>query len=216
MAFSLEQSRLDWARKEKYRYAKWRLYVRTRKAGDAKRTAEYKLWQEAVKWRKKREAQLATLPITRVDHDGDLFIMEAEGVIPYVYNDSQGHATVGVGHLLHLGNYTAADARKWGTIGHQKYTKSEFVAFFQKDIEPYEKAVVKAFTGTKLKITQKMFNAAVSMCFNIGIGGLLSSTFAREVRAGNKRAAADAMLKWNKPPEIIGRRQKEHALFLHG
>jgi lysozyme len=59
-----------------------------------------------------------------------------------------------------------------------------------------------------------MFDACVSLAFNIGADGFARSTVAREIRAGNKRAAADAFLNWSHPSELRDRRRRERSLFL--
>lgn len=67
--------------------------------------------------------------------------------------------------------------------------------------------------------------AAVSLTFNIGVGGFCGSTTARRFRAGDWRGGCDAMLRWNKA-RVRGRlvavrgltlrRQRERAICLTG
>jgi GH24 family phage-related lysozyme (muramidase) len=45
-------------------------------------------------------------------------------------------------------------------------------------------------------------------------GGLGGSTALRHFNAGDVEAAADAILLWDKPPEIKARRRGEHQQFL--
>ena len=72
-------------------------------------------------------------------------------------------------------------------------------------------------------ITQAMFDALVSLAYNIGTRGLASSGVARHIKARNKQKAGDAFLAWNKGrvngklTELRGltrRRQAERQLFL--
>lgn len=72
-------------------------------------------------------------------------------------------------------------------------------------------------------ITQFMFDALVSLAYNIGTRGLASSGVARHIKARNKQKAGDAFLAWNKGrvngklTELRGltrRRQAERELFL--
>jgi GH24 family phage-related lysozyme (muramidase) len=210
-------SRLLWLRREKYRYLRWQRFVRTRPQGHPLRAKWFGLYQAAATARRHRDVQISRLPITHLDEDGVTFIVGEEGNLPYVYNDSQGHATVGVGHLIHYGNYTPADAQRWGTRAHPKYTPAEFLAFFRVDAHSYEKAVVKVWAKAPRQPTRNQFNADVSLAFNIGTGGFTSSTHARLIRSGAPAVeAAKSMLAWNQPPEIRGRRQCEHDLYLKG
>lgn len=73
------------------------------------------------------------------------------------------------------------------------------------------------------EITQNMFDALISLVYNIGVMGLKASSIYRNIKAGRYSAAADSFLLYNKGRinghlEVIGglvaRRHKERALFL--
>lgn len=73
------------------------------------------------------------------------------------------------------------------------------------------------------KLTQNMFDALISLVYNIGIQGLKGSSVYRNIKAGNYAAAADSFLPWNKvrkngkleiEPGLVTRRHKERTLFL--
>lgn len=204
-----------WKTREAYRYRRWRYYVRSRPQGDAKRAAWHAKFAEAVHQVRRLEHELANQSITHLDQAGIDFICAKEGVIPYAYNDSQGHCTYGVGHLIRMPNCTPADYKKYGSHQHPG-TQAEAITFFKRDVRQYEAAVRTVMAHSRVPFNQHMFNALVSFCLNIGIAGLLSSTTAHELALGRKNAAANAMLRWNKPPEILGRRYTEFHLFLQG
>jgi lysozyme len=65
-------------------------------------------------------------------------------------------------------------------------------------------------------MSQNEYDAFVSICFNIGQGGLGTSTFAERFNAGDKEGCAGAILWWDTPSEIIPRRQGEQVQFLCG
>lgn len=138
-------------------------------------------------------------------------LIREEGSVPYAYNDPAGHATFGVGHLIHHGPVTVADQRKWGTRSHPK--TSLVMPTLRKDIRKYEDAVRKA---VRRGLSQHEFDALVSLCFNIGTGGFASSTVVRRLNAGDKRGAADAILMWDNPSMLRPRRERERRLFLTG
>jgi GH24 family phage-related lysozyme (muramidase) len=54
----------------------------------------------------------------------------------------------------------------------------------------------------------------VSLVFNIGTPRFRKSTVARLLKTGDFTNVPRAMLMWNKPPKIIGRRQGEVRQFL--
>lgn len=140
------------------------------------------------------------------------FILSEEGFVPYAYNDPAGHATFGVGHLIHLGNVTAADRANWGTRANPK-SRDFVLGVFRDDLQKYVKAVNAA---VKVDKSQKMEDAMVSLAFNIGTGGFASSSVVKRLNAGNRQGAADAFMLWDKPSILRPRRARERALFLGG
>lgn len=73
------------------------------------------------------------------------------------------------------------------------------------------------------KLSQNAFDALVSIAYNIGINALKKSSIYRHIKAGDKQAAADAFLAWNKArvggrltvlSGLSKRRLAERALFL--
>jgi lysozyme len=206
-----------WQALKERRYRLWRSRVRRMKKGDPRRAQAYRSYQHAAEMVRSRKTAISRLAITSCDQDGVDFIIEEEGIRPWPYLDTRGFATVFVGRLLGYRGITAADIRKYGTKEHPKFTKDEAVALFRReDLPIYEAAVRKALKGAKAKITQAMFNACVSLCFNIGTGGFAKSTVVEELQAGHIQAAANAFLMWDTPPVLRPRRERERTLFLSG
>jgi GH24 family phage-related lysozyme (muramidase) len=164
--------------------------------------------------RQRLDKQIAQLQNpTTVSQQGLDFLVAQEGFIPYAYNDSQGHATFGVGHLLHHGPVTAADRVKWGTKAKPK-PRALVLRLLREDLAKRFEPAVRETVKRPLKAHQ--FDALVSMAFNIGAGGFRGSTVVKRLNAGDFHGAADAMMMWRKPPEIIPRRRRELRLFLDG
>jgi len=138
-------------------------------------------------------------------------IAAREGTILHVYKDSKGLPTAGVGHLI-----TAAEKKDYPVGRH--ITQAESDAWLAADLKECEDAV----NALDVKLKQNEFDALVSLAFNIGVGaasgphkgGFLGSTVVRRLKAGDKPGAAKAILLWNKPPEIQGRRRTEYNQFL--
>jgi lysozyme len=151
----------------------------------------------------------------RLSEKGRDFLVREEGVVRYAYNDPAGHATFGVGHLLHRGRVTEADKRRWGTRARPK-PMSLVYEVLADDLEKFEEAV-RETVGRRM--WQHRFDACVSLAFNIGTGGFRSSTVARELqaqRSGFSQRAADAFLLWANPRILRPRRERERRLFLEG
>ena len=61
------------------------------------------------------------------------FVAYFEGFLSCPYDDPAGHATIGYGHLLHLGAPTKKDKRKWGCISNARGLK-----LLRKDLQATE------------------------------------------------------------------------------
>jgi len=71
--------------------------------------------------------------------------------------------------------------------------------------------------GIELKITQPMYDAMVSMIFNMGIGNFRKSDFIQLVKNGDYEMAAERILTTNVSyPGHVPRREKESKLFSKG
>ena len=55
-----------------------------------------------------------------LSEEGLGFIAGWEGFYPRPYNDAGNNATIGYGHLIHLGKVTKRDRRKWGKISRKR------------------------------------------------------------------------------------------------
>ncbi|HEX8743517.1 MAG TPA: lysozyme [Thermoleophilaceae bacterium] len=145
----------------------------------------------------------------RLDAAGIALLMREEGLRTTPYNDSAGHATIGVGHLIHRGPVTAADIRRY-----RGFTRADAEKLLRADAASREQAVERL---VRVPLSQNEFNALVSLVFNIGINGFASSTVLRKLNAGDRHGAADAFLMWRiGGPGLIFRRQRERQLFLSG
>jgi RHS repeat-associated protein len=144
-------------------------------------------------------------------HGGELsdegleFIAKNESFKP-IYNDSQGYATCGYGHLLHYSPYTHEDVIKYG-----KMTKAEGLRLLKQDIQNVVRYVN---SRVKVNLTQSQFDAVVSFEFNVGPKGFKKSNFLKELNKGNYNG--NLMLGYKKPASIIPRRQREVNLFNNG
>lgn len=129
-------------------------------------------------------------------------IIQREGVILHTYKDSVGVLTIGTGHT------SAAGPPK--VVPGMVITKAENDAILMKDLAPIVKQVNQT---VKVPITQNQFDALVSIIFNVG-PKFLTSTCMKKLNQKDYKGAAEAIMLWNKPPEIIGRRQTEKTQFL--
>jgi lysozyme len=131
-----------------------------------------------------------------------------EGICLRPYLDSVGVWTIGMGA-------TASEGIDIKSMSKTDYISMQYALdLFNKGIVKYENAVNKAL---KVPISQEQFDALVSICYNIGVGGLTKSTFMKRINAGNSLySISQAIMMWKIPKEIIARRAKEAKLFTTG
>lgn len=129
-------------------------------------------------------------------------IIKREGNILKAYKDTVGVWTIGVGHT------SAAGEPK--VVPGMTITKERSAQILLNDMRPIEADLNKLI---KVHVTQNQYDAIVSVVFNCG-PNFYKSTCMRKLNAGDYKGAAEAIMLWNKPPEIIGRRTTEKKQFL--
>jgi lysozyme len=127
---------------------------------------------------------------------------EREGLELEAYLDSTGTLTVGLGHTSAAGPPEVYE----GMV----ITEAEAEEIFHRDCQTFRDEVA---DKVEVQLTQYEFDATCSFLYNIGSTNFLGSTFLERLNAGDKDGAAEAMLWWNKPPEIVTRRNGEHRQF---
>ena len=150
---------------------------------------------------------------------GRTFIKRWEKFAPNRYRDVAGHWTIGYGHKI-----------KPGETFVQPLTFAQAETLFAKDVtviaeEPLTKALGHAVVD---RLPQPVWDMLVSLGYNVGVSDALTkSTLLDLVRAGDLRAAADRLPKWNKVrnPQtrelevcdgLTNRRNEEREIWLKG
>jgi lysozyme len=135
---------------------------------------------------------------------GAKLIGEREGCELTAYLDTRGILTIGVGHTSAAGPPKVAQGM---TI-----TEDEAWKIFRADNQRFRK---EAHGLIKVPLHEHEFDALASFLFNIGTTQFRGSTVLKRLNQGDYDGAAEAMMWWNKPPEIIPRRRGEHDQFLN-
>lgn len=134
----------------------------------------------------------------RLSKEGADALVRREGKRNKAYKDSKGIWTIGVGHT---GNDFTPDS---------VWTDKQVLDTFMRDVAWAEIAVSKV----KMPLNQNMFDALVSFTFNVGDTAFANSTMKKFLDMGLYNNAAMEFDRWNKPKEIIGRRNGERDQFL--
>lgn len=139
---------------------------------------------------------------------GLLFIASLEGCCLSKYYDSVSVATIGIGATkTEIPNLPDWPMGKTITI-------QEAFTLLKKSVAKYENAINKAIT---VPLQQWQFDALVSWCYNVGIGWPPKASVIRHLNNGDaKEAVYKALMMFNQPKEIIGRRTKEAILLTTG
>ncbi len=133
-------------------------------------------------------------------------IVSHEAIVPMPYKDSKGIWTLGVGHTKSAGAPNPDVMPKGVAI-----PLADVMDIFRRDLRKYVAGVNRAVL---VAVHQHEFDALVSFHFNTG--AISTCSIVKRLNAGDRPGAADAFDMWHKPPEIIGRRDKEKALFAAG
>jgi lysozyme len=145
---------------------------------------------------------------------GAQFIAGFEGFRGNLYNDPVGHATIGFGHLVHLGPINGSEPAQFK----KGLTRPQALALLRQDATPAATTVARC---VKVPLTQAQFDALVSFTFNLGAGALQTSTLLRKVNAREFGAVPAEFEKWvlasgRKLPGLVRRRTAEARLFTSG
>lgn len=129
---------------------------------------------------------------------GRAVLVAREGRRLSAYRDTAGIWTIGIGHTAAAG---PPIVRRGLTI-----TAAECDAIFARDVEAYAAAVRE---NLRTALPQHSFDALVSVCYNIGPAAFARATFLKRLEAGDLAGAREALLWWDKPAAIRGRRRAE-------
>lgn len=142
----------------------------------------------------------------KVSDKGVAELLSHEAMVTSPYRDSVGVWTVGVGHTSSAGKPNPQTLAKG-----VEAPLGELVDLFRRDLSQYETDVNNA---VKVPLKQHEFDALVSFHFNTG--AIARASLVKKLNAGDRMGAAEGLLEWKKPAEIIERRRKEMKLFRDG
>jgi lysozyme len=147
----------------------------------------------------------------RTSPDGIAFLERNEGERLDAYLDEAKILTVGVGHVVLPTDHLV--------LG-QLIDQAECDALLTSDLAKCERVIT---ASVLTPLTQNMFDALVSLTFNIGCAGFLSSTVLKDINAGLVIDVKRAFELWDKDVQagvkvvsygLLARRDREVALFL--
>lgn len=156
---------------------------------------------------------------TKMSENGRAALVEMEGRKKYVYNDSAGFSTIGVGHLLTQSELSSSKMRingkpvKW-RLG---LTARQIDELLSQDLRRFEESVVDNVT---VPLNQSQLDALVSFAFNVGESAFKSSTLLSVLNQGRYIYVPDQLRRWvyaggKRSDGLENRREKEIEIW-HG
>lgn len=136
-----------------------------------------------------------------------------EGFRSNPYRDSVGVATIGYGNTYYLDGSKVTMSDPPISRDEAKRLK---MAVVNKDFAPAVNRLLEHQIKTG-QINQNMFDALISLAYNIGVSALAKSSVIRYLQNGDKLASANAFLLWKNAggkPILLSRRQRERSVFL--
>jgi lysozyme len=146
----------------------------------------------------------------KISQQGIDFIKQFEGFRAKPYLCSAKVPTIGYGSTRYADGTPVS-------LRDPAITEAVASALFKDTLVIYEKAVTKA---VKIPLEQYEFDALVSLCYNIGVGNLASSTLVRLLNEDEARIeVAGQFLRWNRANSVVisgltRRREVERQMFL--
>jgi lysozyme len=140
--------------------------------------------------------------------NGEHFIAGFEGCILHPYNDPL-NATIGVGHLIHMGVVTPADIRRY-----RGFTYADAMHLLAADVGSAQTEMRRYL---KVELSQPEWDAMVSAVFNCG-AGVLAGSVGHLLNARQFEQAMQALQSWDHVGSSVvaglaRRRQAERTLF---
>ena len=151
----------------------------------------------------------------KISEKGLKLIQEFESFEANPYLDSARVWTIGYGSTYYP---NGKKVTKYDNPINRLYAETIQRNVIKNDFEPVINEVLKNEIE-KGFITQNMFDAILSLTYNIGVNGFKKSSVLRWLKQGDKENASNAFLLWNKSggkvlKGLVNRRKKERELFL--
>src|SRR5829696_3645990 len=150
----------------------------------------------------------------RLSQRGADFVARFEGCILRLYNDPTNNATIGIGHLVHMGPINGTELGEF----RNGITRERALDLLGQDASAAADAVRRLI---KVPLEQHQVDALVSFAFNCGESSLQTSTLRKRLNAGEYSAVPHELGRWvfsegKKLPGLVRRRRAEGMLFSEG
>mgnify|MGYP003343916078 CR=1 FL=1 len=135
----------------------------------------------------------------QISDKGLAFITAREGLAHYMYRDTRGLPTIGVGHLLTQSENTSGKLDGTNIRWSAGLTDDQIKTLLHDDLMDTENDLnVSLRAGDMLPIpyTQEQVDALISLVYNIGIGAFNASTLRKKLGKGLVKEVPKQILRW--------------------
>lgn len=151
----------------------------------------------------------------KISENGLKLIQEFESFEAKPYLDSAKVWTIGYGSTYYPNGKKVTGRDKPITREYAETIQRHVIAT---DFEPVINELLKREIASGF-VNQNMYDAIISLAYNIGVNGFKRSSVLRLLKQGDKLNAGNAFLLWNKADGkvlkgLVNRREKERKLFL--
>ena len=151
----------------------------------------------------------------KISDKGLKLIQEFESFEAKPYLDSAKVWTIGYGSTYYPNGKKVTGRDKPITRDYAETIQRHVIAT---DFEPVVNELLKREIASGF-VTQNMYDAIISLAYNIGVSGFKRSSVLRLLKQGDKVNASNAFLLWNKAggkvlKGLVNRRKKEREIFL--
>ena len=151
----------------------------------------------------------------KISEKGLRLIQEFESFVNTPYQDSVRVWTIGYGSTYYPNGKRVTKSDK---PINRLYAETIQQNVIENDFAPVVNDLLKKEIENGF-VTQNMYDAILSLVYNIGVNGFKKSSVLKWIKQGDKENASNAFLLWNKAggkvlEGLVNRRKKERDLFL--
>lgn len=126
---------------------------------------------------------------------GKKTLVQLEAMKRYVYEDSAGLPTIGVGHLLTKDELSSGKIQIGGEFIDYRMglTPDQCLALMEQDLEPTCKVVDEC---VKVPLNPHQRDSLILFAFNVGVSAFRNSTLLKKLNAGEYAEVPDQLSRW--------------------
>src|SRR5258707_11391873 len=124
-----------------------------------------------------------------LSEQGVQLIAKFEGTVLHLYEDPSGNATIGIGHMVHLGTINGSEPQAFKN----GITQAQAYDLLKTDAQKAADCVAAHVT---VPLSQPQIDALISFVFNVGCGAFQTSDLLTLLNQGNYASVPVQLMRW--------------------